>query len=269
MFQSIGFIGTGHMGGALARAAAKGAAGSPIYLANRSMEKAHELARELDCRTADNVTVARCCDLIFLGVKPQMMKQLLEDLSPVLATRKDRFVLASMAAGLSTHTIQEMAGAAYPVIRLMPNTPVAVGAGVIQYCGLDTAQEELEAFQKLMAPAGLVDQLNEGLINASSALSGCGPAFCALLIEALADGGVACGLPRDKAQTYTAQMVKGAAKLMMETGIHPGTMKDAVCSPGGTTIQGVRVLEERGFRAAAMDAVIAAYEKTLSMGRKN
>ncbi|MEM5780183.1 MAG: pyrroline-5-carboxylate reductase dimerization domain-containing protein, partial [Lawsonibacter sp.] len=157
----------------------------------------------------------------------------------------------------------------YPVIRLMPNTPVAVGAGVIQYCAQGVSQEELGAFQTLMAPAGLVDRISEELSDASSALSGCGPAFCALLIEALADGGVACGLPRDKAQLYTAQMVKGAAMLMLETGIHPGAMKDGVCSPGGTTIQGVRILEEQGFRAAAMNAVIAAYEKTLSLGKKN
>lgn len=268
MFRSIGFIGTGNMGGALARAAAKGAAGAPIYLANRSREKAERLARELGCQVSDNETVARDCDLIFLGVKPQLMSQVLEALAPVLAARKDRFVLASMAAGLSTRTIQEMAGGQYPVIRLMPNTPVAVGAGVIQYCGLDTADEELNAFQTLLAPAGLVDRIGEELCDAASALSGCGPAFCALMIEALADGGVACGLPRSKAQIYTEQMMEGAAKLVMETGSHPGIMKDGVCSPGGTTIQGVRILEEQGFRAAAMNAVIAAYERTLELGRR-
>lgn len=268
MFHSIGFIGTGHMGGALARAAAKGAGGNPIYLANRSPEKAKKLARELDCKVADNHTVARHCDLIFLGVKPQIMERVLKDLAPILKERTDRFVLASMAAGLSASTIQAMAGGAYPVIRLMPNTPVAVGAGVIQYCGLDTTAEELEAFRTLMAPAGLVDEINEDLCDAASAVSGCGPAFCALFVEALADGGVACGLPRDKALAYTAQTLKGAAKLMLETGIHPGDMKDGVCSPGGTTIQGIRVLEEQGFRAAAMKAVIAAYEKTLSFEHK-
>ncbi|MGI5962373.1 MAG: pyrroline-5-carboxylate reductase [Lawsonibacter sp.] len=268
MFQSIGFIGTGHMGGALARGAAKGAAGSPIYLANRSPEKAQKLARELDCKAVDNLTIFQQCNLIFLGVKPQRMGDLLAEYRSVLAERKDRFVLASMAAGLSTRTIQEMAGGKYPVIRLLPNTPVAVGAGVIQYCGLDTTEEELKAFEALMAPAGLVDQINEDLCDAASALSGCGPAFCALLIEALSDGGVACGLPREKAQLYTAQMVKGAAKLMLETGIHPGDMKDGVCSPGGTTIQGIRILEEQGFRAAAMNAVIAAYERTLQLGKK-
>ena len=172
-----------------------------------------------------------------------------------------------MAAGLTARRIQELAGGNYPVIRLMPNTPVAVGAGVIQFCGRDTREEELEDFQTLLAPAGLVDQVDEGLIDAACAVSGCGPAFCALLAEALADGAVACGLPRAKAQRYAAQTMEGTARLMRQTGQHPGVMKDAVCSPGGSTIQGVRVLEEKGFRAAAMDAVIAAFEKTQALGK--
>lgn len=267
MFQSIGFIGTGHMGSALARAAAKGAAGAPLYLSNRSPEKAKKLAIELDAKLSDNRTVAQQCQIIFLAVKPQVMSRVLKDLAPTLAARKDRFVLASMAAGLSAETIQEMAGGKYPVIRLMPNTPVAVGAGVIQYCGLDVTEEELKDFKTLLAPAGLVDQINEDLCDAAMSLSGCGPAFCALLIEALADGGVACGLPRAKAQEYAAQMVLGSAKLVLESGKHPGALKDAVCSPGGSTIQGVRVLEEHGLRGAVMDAVLAAYDKTKEMGK--
>lgn len=267
MFQSIGFIGTGHMGSALARAAAKGAAGAPLYLSNRSPEKAKKLAIELDAKLSDNRTVAQQCQIIFLAVKPQVMSRVLKDLAPTLAARKDRFVLASMAAGLSAETIQEMAGGKYPVIRLMPNTPSAVGAGVVQYCGLDVTEEELEAFGALLAPAGLVDRVEERLIDAASAVSGCGPAFLYLFLEALADGGVACGLPRDKALAYAAQMAQGAAKMVLESGQHPGALKDAVCSPGGSTIQGVRILEEQGFRAAAMNAVIAAYEKTLELGK--
>ena len=128
--------------------------------------------------------------------------------------------------------------------------------------------EELEAFAALLAPAGLVDPVPEELIDAASAVSGCGPAYAYLFIEALADGGVACGLPRDKALAYAAQMVAGSARMVLESGRHPGALKDAVCSPGGTTIQGVRALEEGGFRAAAMDAVIAAYEKTRALAGK-
>ncbi len=267
MFESIGFIGTGTMGSAVARAAVKGAGGARVLLANRTPAKAEGLAQELGAAAADNETVARECSLIFLGVKPQMMAEMLEGISPILAARTDRFVLASMAAGLDDSRIQEMAGGEYPVICLMPNTPVAVGAGVVQYYGLGTTQEELDDFQALLSPAGLVDRIQPGQLNAASAVSGCGPAFCALFIEALADGAVACGLPRDKALSYAAQMVEGTARLMLESGSHPGQMKDGVCSPGGTTIQGVRTLEARGFRSAAMEAVIAAYEKTVAMGK--
>ena len=269
MFQTIGFIGTGNMGSALARAADKGAPeGARLYLANRSPAKAEALCSQLRRAVlATNEEVAARCDIIFLAVKPQMMAGMLAGLRPILAARGDRFVLATMAAGLSCARIRELAGVDCPVIRLMPNTPAAIGAGVVQYCGLDAAEEELAAFAALIAPAGLVDRVDEGLIDAASAVSGCGPAFAYLFIEALADGGVACGLPRTKALRYAAQMAQGAARMVLESGAHPGALKDAVCSPGGTTIQGVRALEERGFRAAAMDGVIAAYEKTRAMGK--
>ena len=127
------------------------------------------------------------------------------------------------------------------------------------------SREDVELFLAAMKPAGLIDRLPEKLIDAGSAVSGCGPAFVSLFIEAMADGGVACGLPRAKAQEYAAQTVMGTAMLMLNTHAHPGVMKDAVCSPGGTTIQGVRTLEEGGFRGTVMDAVIAAYEKTLEL----
>ena len=270
MYQSIGFIGTGNMGSALARAADKGAAeGARLYLANRTPAKAEALCGQLRrAAVFTNEEIARSCDIIFLAVKPQMMAGMLAGIRPVLAARTDRFVLATMAAGLSCARIRELAGLSCPVIRLMPNTPASIGAGVVQYCGLDAAPEELDAFAALIAPAGLVDRVDEGLIDAASAVSGCGPAYAYLFIEALADGGVACGLPRDKALAYAAQMVAGSARMVLESGKHPGALKDAVCSPGGTTIQGVRTLEERGFRAAAMDAVIAAYEKTAELAKK-
>ena len=251
MFSSIGFIGTGTMGTAVARAAVKGAQGAPVLLANRTRSKAEAVARELGLDE----------------VKPQMMEQLLSGLAPILKARKDRFVLASMAAGLDARRIQEMAGGAYPVICLMPNTPVAVGAGVVQYYGVDANEEELSDFQNLLSAAGMIDRVNPDRLNAASAVSGCGPAFCAMFIEALADGGVACGLPRDKALAYAAKMAEGTAQLMLENHAHPGQLKDGVCSPGGTTIQGVRTLEDRGFRSAVMEAVIAAYEKTIALGK--
>ncbi len=263
MFSKIGFIGTGNMGGAVARAVA--GQGREILLANRTPAKAQTLAEAIGGRVVDNPQAAGECQLIFLCVKPQMMAGMLADIAPVLAQRKDRFVLVTMAAGLTCARIREMAGGDYPVVRMMPNTPCSIGAGVVQYCGLDVTEAELDEFAALLKPAGLIDRVDEHLIDAASAVSGCGPAFAYLFIEALADGGVACGLPRAKAMAYAAQMLEGSARMVLESGKHPGELKDAVCSPGGTTIQGVRALEEGGLRAAGMNAVIKAYEKTLQL----
>ena len=263
----FGFIGTGNMGGALARAACRRLAPDRVLLSNRTAAKAEELARELGCHAGASAEAAAQAQYIFLGVKPQMMAGLLEEIAPVLARRTDRFVLVSMAAGLTMERIAAMAGGNYPVIRIMPNTPASVGAGMIQYCTSNVTAEEEAEFLKLMAPAGRLDAVPESLIDAASCVSGCGPAWVYQFIEALADGGVACGLPRAKAQEYAAQMVLGSAKLVLESGQHPGALKDAVCSPGGSTIQGVRVLEEKGLRGAVMDAVIASYNKTKEMGK--
>ena len=269
MYQTIGFIGTGNMGSAVARAAAKSGLADRILLANRTPEKAATLAEELPgAELSSNEDIAWEAQLIFLGVKPQLMPLMLDPLGYILRKRQDRFVLVTMAAGLTCAQIQDMVDMDCPVIRMMPNTPAAIGAGVVQYCGQGVTAKDLDAFAALLAPAGLVDPVPEGLIDAASAVSGCGPAFAYLFLEALADGGVACGLPRDKALAYAAQALMGSARLALESGKHPGALKDAVCSPGGTTIQGVRVLEERGFRAAAMDAVIAAYEKTVQLGKR-
>lgn len=267
MMDTIGFLGCGSMGGAIARAVCKAADPKTVFLANRTPAKAQALAAELGCKTASNETVASGCSLIFLAVKPQMMQALLEPLRFTFAERKQDFVLCTMAAGLSIARIQEMAGGDYPVIRIMPNTPASVGEGMIQYCCAGVTAEQEAEFCRLMAPAGRLDAVPESMIDAASCVSGCGPAWVYQFIEALADGGVACGLPRAKAQEYAAQMVLGSAKLVLESGQHPGALKDAVCSPGGSTIQGVRILEEHGLRGAVMDAVLAAYDKTKEMGK--
>ena len=211
--------------------------------------------------------VAESCDLVFLGVKPQMMAGLLADLQPALERRKTPVTLVSMAAGVSMAQIRAMAGGDYPVIRIMPNTPVAVGQGVVLYDQTDNVTVEAKAlFLTAMGTAGLLDPLEERLMDAGSAVAGCGPAFADLFLEALADGGVLCGLPRAKAMVYAAQMLLGAASLALETEQHPGQLKDAVCSPGGSTIAGVKTLEQFAFRAAVIDAVEAAYEKTKALG---
>ena len=264
-FNQIGFIGCGNMGSALARACARRT--KAILLADHHMERVAALAGELDVGFCDNATIAGNCDLIFLGMKPQAMAAALEELAPVLGRRRDRFVVLTMAAGVTISAVRSMLGLDCPVIRIMPNTPVSIGQGMILWCSLGLSEDEKLAFRQLLGEAGELDELSEALIDAGSAVAGCGPAFVYAFIEALADGGVACGLPRDKAQRYGAQMLVGAAKLVLESGQHPGVLKDAVCSPGGSTIQGVRALEEGGFRGVVMDAVISAFEKTVELGK--
>ena len=267
MEQTIGFIGVGNMGGALARAAARAVDPGRIVVSNRTLEKAEALSQALSCRVATATEVAERCDLVFLGVKPQMMAGLLADLQPALERRKTPVTLVSMAAGVSMAQIRAMAGGDYPVIRIMPNTPVAVGQGVVLYDQTENVSVEAKAlFLTAMGTAGLLDPLEERLMDAGSAVSGCGPAFADLFLEALADGGVLCGLPRAKAQAYAAQMLLGAASLALETEQHPGQLKDAVCSPGGSTTAGVKTLEQFAFRAAVIDAVEAAFEKTKALG---
>ncbi len=258
---TLGFLGVGNMGGALARAAAKVVSPDRIFLSNRTPAKAETLAAELHCAAADNLTVAKTADYLFLGVKPQMMAELLEEIAPALHARQGRFLLVSMVAGLSIERIQELAGGDYPVIRIMPNTPVSIGEGMILYaCSESVTPEELADFREMMSKAGLLSPLAESLMAAGGAVAGCGPAFVDLFLEALADGGVACGLSRKQALEFAAQMTVGAARLLLETKEHPGALKDAVCSPAGSTIQGVRKLEEAGFRGAVINAVIAAEE---------
>ena len=188
---------------------------------------------------------------------------MLKSLAPQLSKRTDSFVLVSMAAGVSISDIQKMVGISCPVIRMMPNTPVTVGNGMILYdANEETTDAQLQGFLQGLSDAGRFDRVSEGLIDAAGALSGCGPAFVYLFAEGLADGGVACGLPRENAMLYAAQTLLGAAQMLLETGKHPGALKDAVCSPGGTTIAGVHALELGAFRADTMNAVIAAFEKT-------
>ncbi len=261
----IGFIGCGNMGGALATAAAKSEC--EIYLADFCKEKVETLAKELSAVAANNNEIAENCDFIFLGVKPQVLADLLTEIAPILKARKDRFNLVSMAAGVSCEKIASVLGAQYPIIRIMPNTPVAVGGGMILYTLYGATQEDEKAFLSFMSAAGRFDNLPEKLIDAGSALSGCGPAFVCQFIEALADGAVAAGLPREKALLYAAATLEGTAHLMLETGRHPAELKDSVCSPGGSTIEGVRRLEQGAFRADVIDAVIAAYQRTKELGK--
>ncbi len=257
----VGFIGTGSMGGALARAAAKSGRAERLLLSNRSPEKALRLAEELGAEAVDNRRAAAESELLFLGVKPQMLEEMLDGIRDVLSARTDRFVIVSMCAGKDLRTLEELLGER-PIIRIMPNIPVAVGGGVTLLCASKQVTAEDRALLRgLLGASGLLLELDERQMDAGSGVTGCGPAFAAMFVEALADGAVACGLPRPLALQCAAQMMKGTAELLLETGEHPAALKDRVCSPAGSTIQGVRILEENAFRAAVMNAVIAAFEK--------
>ena len=264
--KKIGFIGVGNMGGTLAKVARHYP--GELLVSSRTLEKAEAFAKENGCFPMTNQDLAAQADYIFLGVKPQKMQELFAEISPVLTRRTDRFVLVSMAAGLTTQQIGSLCGVPCPILRIMPNTPALVGEGVIPYCGNgEVTEDECRELEAILKAAGLVTPLPESLIDAASAFSGCGPAFVCLFIEALSDGAVACGLPRKTALDFAAQTVLGSAKMVLETGLHPGVLKDNVCSPGGSTIAGVRALEESGFRAAAINAVIAAFERTKQLGK--
>ena len=261
--MKYGFIGCGNMGGAIARALANST--KDITVADRS-GKAKGLAAELGIGYSDNLTIAQTCDRIFLGVKPHMMKDMLAPLKDVLAQRRP--TLITMAAGVWISQIEEFVGCEIPVIRIMPNTPTAVGKGVTQYCCNASVDPEILADWLVdMAPSGLMDQLDEKLIDAASAISGSGPAYMYVFLEALADGAVTCGIPRSKAYEYAAMTMVGAAEMYLQTKQHPGALKDAVCSPGGSTIAGLRALESHAFRAAAMDCVIATYNRNKELGK--
>ena len=258
---AVGFIGTGNMGSALARAAAGSGKAEKLLLANRSPEKARRLAEELGGEALDNRGVAAQADYLFFGVKPQMLAGMLDGIRDVLKARTDRFVIVSMVAGRDLDCLRELLGPV-PVIRIMPNIPVCVGGGVTLFAASpEVSGEEKQFLKELLGCSGIVDELDESLLDAATGVTGCGPAFAALFVEALADGAVACGLPRRKAIDYAAGMLKGTAELLLESGEHPGVLKDRVCSPAGSTIQGVRALEESAFRAAVMNAVIASFEK--------
>ena len=259
--KTAAFIGTGNMGSALARAAAKSGAADRLLLANRSPEKARRLAEELGGECCDNRTAAAQADVLFLGVKPQMLDGMLAGIRDVLAARTERLVVVSMVAGKDLRTLDTLLGG-LPVVRVMPNIPVAAGCGVTLLTASDKVSDEEKAWVKrLLAASGAVTELDEHLLDAATGVTGCGPAYAAMFIEALADGAVACGLPRGAALEYAARMLMGTAQMLLESGEHPGSLKDRVCSPAGSTIQGVRTLEQRGFRAAVMDAVIASWEK--------
>ncbi len=263
----VGFIGCGNMGGALAKAVAKSGL-CELLLADVNEDKARELAIATGGSVASAKDIALQAKYIFLGVKPQMMAELIDSIAPILKSRTDRFILITMAAGIKISRFNEMLDSKLPIIRIMPNTPVAVGEGMILYslCKAITEAEENE-FLKILEFSGKLDRLPEELIDAGCVVSGCGPAFVYMFAESMANAGAKFGLDKQKAIDYAAQTLLGSAKLMQTSGKSPETLRQEVCSPKGSTIEGVMSLQNSDFEKTVNDALAASYKRTRELGK--
>ncbi|MCL2609457.1 MAG: pyrroline-5-carboxylate reductase [Treponema sp.] len=269
--MTISCIGCGNMGSALMKGARSSSSGFRFLFTDADRSRAEESAKAFGGTAADsNARAAAEGDFVFLAVKPQIFPDVLTEIAPAVKERTldgKGAVLVSMAPGWSVEKIQGILGLKAPTVRIMPNTPALVGRGVIALSpSAEVPEEKVAELERLLSGAGLVDRVQERYLEAVAGVSGSGPAYVYMFIEALADGGVKVGLPRDKALKYAAQTVLGAAAMVLETGKHPGELKDMVTSPGGTTIAAVAALENAGFRAAAIGAVEASYERAVELG---
>jgi len=278
----IACIGSGNMGFALMKGIAAMSKGANnlvnIGFTDAYAEKAKTAADALKAVVfGSNTEAAEKADFIFLAVKPQILSEVLAGIAPVIQKRltaDNAPLLVSMAAGWTIEKIQiavtcgsTIPQTDIPVARIMPNTPALISKGMIALAvSPEVSGKKADALEAMLKGAGTVDRVSENYFNAITGLSGSGPAFACLFIEALADGGVLAGLPRDKALCYAAQTVLGSAAMILETGKHPGELKDMVASPGGTTIAGIAALESDSFRAATIQAVKAAWKRAEELG---
>lgn len=267
--SEFGFIGVGNMGGALAGAVCKKVGGENVCVSDYSAEKAEAFAKSFGCRAVDNGEIASHAKFIFLGVKPQVLPSVAESLRVTLAARKEPFVLVTMAAGVSIASLEAMLDMRAPVIRIMPNTPVAVGEGMILYTANDAvSQEDIREFVGALSLAGKTDYINEEDIDAASVISGCGPAFMYMFLEAMQETGIRLGLNGEKARLYAEQTMRGAATLAMTSQESLEALRIRVCSPGGSTIEGVKKFQSLGLSDTVSEALNASYRRTLELGKK-
>jgi pyrroline-5-carboxylate reductase len=256
------FIGGGVMAEALIRAILDRHLASPEAIAVADPVPARRAAlAPLGVRvTAANAEAATGADMVVLAVKPNLLPSILAALSPSLTPAQ---LLLSIAPGIPLRKLEAMAPAGAPVIRVMPNTPAQVGAGAAAFCrGMHVTDQHAAQVTEFLGAAGYAVELPETLLDAVTGLSGSGPAFVCMVIEALADGGVKAGLPRDVALALAAQTVMGTGRLILQSGEHPAVWKDRVATPGGTTIAGLAALEARGLRSALIEAVGAATQRS-------
>ncbi len=261
--MKIGFIGLGNMatamlGGIIEKGLYKS---SEIIGSAKTEATAERVAQKYGVEACtDNKRVAKSADVIVLAVKPIFMEEVISEIRDSVDESK---LVISIAAGKSLEWIEERFGKPIRLVRCMPNTPAMVGAACTCVClNPDTGKEDEELTLKLMESFGTATVLPERLMDAFAAVAGSSPAYVFMFIEAMADAAVLAGIPRKQAYEFAAQSVLGSARLMLETGMHPGELKDMVCSPGGTTIEAVKVLEEQGMRAAVIDAIGACVEKS-------
>ena len=267
--MKVAFIGLGNMGASLSKAVAKEVATTDLLLVNRSPQKVEEFISQYGGTVSHLQEAFSEAEVIFLGVKPYQICPLLEEYLDIL-TQRSNLLLVSMAAGLE---LEKMAAVVknerVGLIRIMPNTPVAIGQGVISLVRSQiVTDQQVAQVKQLLARAGALYEIEEKLMDAATAVAGCGPAFVYQMIEAMADAGVSLGLPREQALQMAAQTFQGASQMVLETGHHPARLRDAVCSPGGSTIAGVNRLEQVGLRGDIIVGVEAAYKRTQEMGQE-
>lgn len=261
--MKIGFIGLGNMakaiiGGMLQNEMLKP---SDIIGSAKTGKTLEDVRTQFGIEVREsNLAVAKEAEVLVLAVKPQFLQEVIEEIKD---TVKPDTLIISIAAGKSLEWIGQAFDREMKIVRCMPNTPALVGAGCTGVCvNHAVSKEEADYSIRLMESFGKASLVPERLMDAVGAVSGSSPAYVFMFIEAMADAAVAAGMPRTQAYNFAAQAVYGSAKLVLESGKHPGELKDMVCSPGGTTIEGVRVLEEKGMRGAVMDALIATVEKS-------
>jgi len=261
----IGFIGCGIMGGALIRAFIQTVTPANICISAAHFGNAQTLAQETGCTACKtNAETAALADYVFLAVKPAYAVSVLSEIRTNL---KKNATLISMAAGVPLEKLRTAAGRT-AVIRIMPNLPALVGEAMTALCcGPEVNPEAVRTVTSLLNTAGKVEKIDEKLMDCVTAVSGSGPAYAFLFIEALADAAVRFGMPRQQAYIYASQTLKGAAEMCLKDGRCPAALKDAVCSPAGTTIEGVTTLEKTGFRTAIIEAATAAYNKSAAMAK--
>ncbi len=263
--EKIAFIGCGNMGGAIARAVCRTFDPAKVILANRTLNKARDLAAELGCRVdRSNASAAACADIVFLGVKPHQICTVLDEIAPSLTGEE---LIVSMAAGVAGADMEPHLPKGNPIVRILPNTPCSIGRGLVFTVPCrGVSERQLKLLEALLLPCGQVGRCEEAYAEAAMTVGGCTPAFTYMFIEALADGGVRAGLKRSDALAWAAAAVEGAAAMVTASGSHPGALKDAVCSPGGATIEGVAALERGCFRSAAAEAIVAAAKRSAELG---